>query len=198
LTSENPEIGSLVQTGDLRTNHHDVGSGPPVLLLHGCGPGVSAWANWRLPIQQLADRFRLLAPDLAGFGDTEVPGDIDSTRERWLTLMGSLGVPFEITDGLDAVWGYEPSVEGLGRLMSETFAHDEDDIRAINHPTLLIHGRDDKVIPLSTTLTLLDWIDDGRAHLFGRCGHWTQSEPTDEFCAQVADFLSRGCAPTSR
>ena len=241
MTSENPEIGSLVQTGDLRTNHHDVGSGPPVLLLHGCGPGVSAWANWRLPIQQLADRFRLLAPDLAGFGDTEVPGDIDSTRERRLILMGSLGVPFEITDGLDAVWGYEPSVEGLGRLMSETFAHDpslvsdelvearhrasirpgaqesfsamflaprqrwvdamahdEDDIRAINHPTLLIHGCDDKVIPLSTTLTLLDWIDDGRAHLFGRCGHWTQSEHTDEFCAQVADFLSRGCAPTSR
>lgn len=112
--------------------------------------------------------------------------------------MGSLGVPFEITDGLDAVWGYEPSVDGLGRFMRETVAHDEDDIRAINHPTLLIHGRDDKVLPLSTTLTLLDWIDDGRAHLFGRCGHWTQSEHTAEFCAQVADFLSRGCAPTSR
>jgi 2-hydroxymuconate-semialdehyde hydrolase len=37
-----------------RTNVHDVGSGAPVLLIHGSGPGVSAWANWRLVMPVLA------------------------------------------------------------------------------------------------------------------------------------------------
>lgn len=71
----------------------------------------------------------------------------------------------------------------------DAMAHPENDIRAIQAPTLLIHGRDDKVIPLSTTLTLLDWIEDSQAHIFGRCGHWTQIEHPDAFAERVASFL---------
>lgn len=41
--------------------------------LQGFGPGVNAWANWRGLLAQLPDAFRLLAPDLAGFGYTDVP-----------------------------------------------------------------------------------------------------------------------------
>ena len=33
-------------------------------------------------------------------------------------------MPFAITAGLDAVWGYEPSMETMARLMRETFAYD--------------------------------------------------------------------------
>ncbi|MGH8464992.1 MAG: alpha/beta fold hydrolase, partial [Pseudomonas sp.] len=80
----NPEIGQRIQTGSVVTNYHDIGSGEPVLLLHGSGPGVSAWANWRLSIQGLKDDFRLLAPDLAGFGFTETPADIVYSRQGWL------------------------------------------------------------------------------------------------------------------
>lgn len=35
-------------------------------------------------------------------------------------------------------------------------------------------------------MTLLDWIDDSRAHIFGRCGYWTQIEKAAEFNALVA------------
>ena len=42
----------------------------------------------------------------------------------------------------------------------------------------------------STTLTLLDWIDDAQAHIFGRCGHWTQIEHTEAFSRLVLDFLA--------
>ena len=54
----------------------------------------------------------------------------------------------------------------------------------------MAHGRDDRVIPLSNSLTLLELIDDAQLHVFGRCGHWTQIEYAEPFARLVADFVS--------
>ena len=59
MTSGNPEIGVRIDCGGLGVNVHDQGSGRPVVLIHGSGPGVSAWANWRLVIPSLAKEFRV-------------------------------------------------------------------------------------------------------------------------------------------
>ena len=67
---------------------------------------------------------------------------------------------------------------------------DEDLVRAISVPTLVIHGRDDQVIPLSTSLRLLELVDDAQLHVFGRCGHWVQIEHAEEFTRLVGDFLA--------
>ncbi|NDH14672.1 MAG: alpha/beta fold hydrolase, partial [Actinobacteria bacterium] len=67
----------------------------------------------------------------------------------------------------------------------------EDQVRKIATPTLLVHGRDDQVIPLETSLRLLDLIDNSQLHVFGRCGHWTQIERSEEFAALISDFLQR-------
>src|SRR3546814_16770648 len=73
-----PEIGkSLVVDGSL-TNYHDVGEGAPVLLIHGSGPGVTAWANWRLNIPELEKRFRVIAPDMFGFGYSDSKGRLEN------------------------------------------------------------------------------------------------------------------------
>ena len=56
--------------------------------------------------------------------------------------------------------------------------------------SLLHRDPEAKVIPLSATLTLLDWIEDSQAHIFGRCGHWTQIEHTEAFSKLVVDFLA--------
>ena len=53
----------------------------------------------------------------------------------------------------------------------------------------MIHGREDRVIPLANALRLLELIEYSQAHLFGRCGHWTQIEHTAEFNRLVGDFL---------
>lgn len=278
--TQNPEIGKRVRTGGFETNVHDVGSGAPVLLIHGSGPGVSAWANWRLVIPALAKDRRVIAPDMVGFGYTDRPAGIQYSMDTWvqqaldlldalgleqvdlvgnsfggalamalairapqrvrrLVLMGSVGVPFAITEGLDAVWGYEPSFEAMRGIMDyfawsrelvsdelaelryqasirpgfqESFAamfpaprqrwvdamtSREADIRALPHETLIIHGREDKVIPLSNSLTLAEWIANAQLHVFGHCGHWTQIEHNARFNRLVGDFLAEADLQTS-
>lgn len=53
-------------TGTL--HYHEAGSGPPLLLLHGSGPGVSGWANFGDNLATFAPHFRCLALDLPGYG----------------------------------------------------------------------------------------------------------------------------------
>jgi len=60
--------------GDVDLAYADAGAGPPVLLLHGCP--FSSFI-WRRIITQLSPRFRCLAPDLLGLGDTETPDGAD-------------------------------------------------------------------------------------------------------------------------
>ena len=64
------------------------------------------------------------------------------------------------------------------------------DIKKIKQPTLVIHGREDQIIPLQSSLTLANWIDDAQLHVFGRCGHWTQIEHADRFCQLLENFFA--------
>ncbi|CAM5794505.1 alpha/beta fold hydrolase [Ottowia pentelensis] len=276
-TASNPEIGHSIEAAGIRTNYHDLGSGHPLLMIHGSGPGVSAWANWRLVMPELARQARLIAPDMVGFGFTDRPAgqryDMDSwvrqavglldalgiektdlvgnsfggalalalaihhpQRVRRLVLMGSVGVHFPITQGLDAVWGYTPSVQNMRAIMGyfafnqglmsddlarmryeastrpgfqesfsamfpaprqrwvDAMASPESAIRALPHETLIVHGREDQVIPLQTSLTLSQWIPNSQLHVFGHCGHWTQIEHAARFAQLVSNFLAEADA----
>ena len=271
--SVNPEIGLQVEAAGLQTNYHDRGEGFPALLLHGSGPGVSAWANWRLNLPVLAENRRVIAPDMAGFGFTERKDDDHYSLQGWIehllglldalgleqvdlvgnsfggslalrfalrhpervrriVSMGAVSLTFHLTPGLDAVWGYQPSVENM-RALLDIFAFDrglvndelaelryraasrpgvqesfaamfpaprqrwvdalactEDELRALPHELLIIHGRDDRVIPAAVSLRLFELTDRSQLHLFGRCGHWVQIEHCDRFNRLVGDFLS--------
>ncbi|WP_431682571.1 alpha/beta fold hydrolase [Kitasatospora sp. KL5] len=44
------------------------GDGPPVLLLHGGGPGASGVSNYSRNIAELAKQYRVVVPDLPGYG----------------------------------------------------------------------------------------------------------------------------------
>ena len=267
-----PEIGSSINAGGIITNYHDQGEGSPVVLLHGSGPGVSAWANWRLVLPHLAENFRTIAPDIVGFGFTERPEGISYDMETWLkhalgfldameiekahvignsfggalsvalavhapervsrlVLMGSVGLEFELTQGLDFTWGYTPSLGNMRKLL-DLFAYNralvtdelaqlryeasmrpgvqeayaamfpaprqdgirkicsqEADVKNIEHETLIIHGRDDLVIPVSCSEDLFRCIRNSQLHIFGNCGHWTQIEHNRRFNQLVTDFL---------
>lgn len=262
-----------LRIGSLETHVIDRGTGAPVLLLHGSGPGVSAEANWRLTMPALIEAgHRVVAPDLIGFGRTVPPADHVYDLRSWtdhvvavmdatdiertavvgnsfggalalrlaiehphridrLVLMGSAGVRFPLTPGLDAVWGYRSGVQGMRRVL-EAFVHDhamitddlaqmryaasvedgadlrfaamfpeprqrwidgiasdDSELRAITAPALIVHGREDQVIPASTSQTLFELIPDAQLHLFGQCGHWSQIEKVAEFNALLTSFL---------
>ena len=55
----------------LRVAYWEGGSGEPLLLIHGSGPGASTLGNWRLVLDELARDFHVIAPDLIGFGQSD-------------------------------------------------------------------------------------------------------------------------------
>ncbi len=273
MSDTNPEIGKSVIAAGIKTNYLEAGAGEPVILIHGSGPGVTAYANWRLSIPVLAQKYRVLAPDIAGFGYTERKADQVYTLDFWVrhlvdwmdavgvqkakfvgnsfggaltlaltarhperverfVLMGAAGVNFEMTPGLEAVWGYEPSVENMREIV-KSFAYDTDfitddlirsryeasvrpgyhesyakifaaprqpmikamvtpeaDVRRIQQRALVIHGRDDRIVPLSNSYKLHSLIQKSDLHVFGECGHWTQIEKKDQFVKLVMEFFA--------
>ncbi|TAM28985.1 MAG: alpha/beta fold hydrolase, partial [Rhodanobacter sp.] len=84
----NPEIGQDIVAAGIRTNYHDLNrdaAGVPLLLIHGSGPGVSAFANWRPVMPTFAERRRVVAPDMVGFGFTDRPAGYHYTMDNWVT-----------------------------------------------------------------------------------------------------------------
>ncbi len=62
-----------IELGDVTLRYHDVGTGDPVILLHGGGPGASGWSNYNRNVDALAARFRLFIVDMPGYGKSSKP-----------------------------------------------------------------------------------------------------------------------------
>lgn len=62
-------------------------------------------------------------------------------------------------------------------------------LRRMTHPTLLVHGRDDKIVPLETSQHLLQHLPNVQLHVFGQCSHWTQVEFAKSFNQLLAQFF---------
>jgi 2-hydroxymuconate-semialdehyde hydrolase len=152
---------------------------------------------------------------------------------RRIVLMGTMGVAMALPDGLNTVWGYEPSVENMREVIG-LFAYDRSlitddlvrmryessldtrvaaswagmfpsprqrwvddlalsgaELAAITQPVLMVHGRDDLVVPWTrSSLPLVDLLPDVRLHVLGGCGHWTMIEKTADFLRVVEPFLA--------
>lgn len=67
----------------LATSYLEAGEGEPVVLLHGGEFGASAELGWERNIAALAERYRVLAPDQLGFGESaKVIDFVDGRRMR--------------------------------------------------------------------------------------------------------------------
>lgn len=266
-----------------RIHYHEAGSGPCLLLLHGSGPGVTGWANYRDNLAFFAEHFRCIIIDFPGYGASDAaegepiavcidaalkvldalhidkahiignslggivgshiaarhpqrvdrfvtiggiglnlfsafPGEglnlltafaEDPTRERieqWLRSM-----VFDqalITDELiDTRFrqATEPvtlattrqlySQQAIGTLAAwrrgagavQTLEH----LAAIQAPTLITWGRDDRVSPMDIGLIPMRIIPNAELHVFPNCGHWAMIECRHQFETLVLSFLTR-------
>ncbi|GAA4840052.1 alpha/beta fold hydrolase [Saccharopolyspora rosea] len=66
LTYESTARELATERGVLR--YHEAGVGPPLLMLHGSGPGVTGWRNFRGNLPVFAEFFRCLVLEFPGFG----------------------------------------------------------------------------------------------------------------------------------
>jgi len=65
------------------------------------------------------------------------------------------------------------------------------ELASVGAPVLLVHGRDDRVVPWRPSSgQLLDLLPDSRLHVLSGCGHWTMIEKTADFLAVVLPFLA--------
>jgi len=71
---------------------HEIGNGPPVVFIHGSGPGASGPSNFRYNTDAFTHAgFRVLAPDLIGYGASSKPTGIDYTLDLFAdTLLAAL------------------------------------------------------------------------------------------------------------
>ncbi len=249
------------------SNVVDVGDGPAVLCLHGTAPGTTAGGNFERLVPALAS-YRVVAPDLLGFGDSAKPLDLDYgprlwARQAWQVLDergidrvavigNSMGASIALTMVLarpERVRGlallstrvatslspaqtllreYTPSLTGMERLLRECFVTDpalvtpelvrtrfelsagpgaheamqavfaglargalleKAELAGITAPTLLVHGREDRVVPADNGVQLAGLLRHADLHLLAGTGHWLQIERADVVNLLIRDFL---------
>lgn len=83
-----------VRAGALDVAYDDVGSGPPVLLVHG---GLGNRAAWTPQVRVLSERWRCVVPDLRGHGETRGGEDVEAftaalLRDDLLAFADALGL----------------------------------------------------------------------------------------------------------
>lgn len=278
----------FLQLPKWRIRYHEAGEGDPVILLHGSGPGASAWSNFSQNIEVLARKYRVIALDFPGWGRSDefdpqtahrfavnaevVVGLMDALDISRAALVGnSMGgiasqmvtarhpgrVTHCVTMGAPAPGGpqpfYQPSglTEGLRILFEAYRTPSEENVRRLveimvfdsafasdalirqrtenalanpNHlsnflkglatmhidavgqdeivhalekspvPALIMHGRDDRVVPVEHSLRTAALMPNASLLVFNRCGHWAQLEHAGRFNALLDGFLSDASA----
>lgn len=68
--------------------------------------------------------------------------------------------------------------------------HDEADLAKIKTRTLVVNGKDDKIVPVTTAYKYLELLENSTGYILPHCGHWAMIEHPDLFARVTLDFLT--------
>ncbi len=269
----------FVQTSKWRVHYNEAGTGHPIIMLHGTGPGATGWANFSQNIIALSEKYRVIAIDFPGWGQSDAcePNDRDNALVVKL-LMDELGIEkaalignsmggiasvtfaVQYTDRLShlitmgaAAMGTnifqpgggpsegmkvlretyaDPSPQNMERLVrvmvyDNSFATPElmemrskaalanmthlenwlkpasvpgggmfgppdtmQRLANVQVPALIVHGRDDRVVPFENSMRLVATLPNSSLVLLNHCGHWAQIEHAAQFNSLVDNFIA--------
>src|SRR5215217_8214074 len=94
-----------IRIHDIQTAYTDAGSGDPVVLIHGYPFNRSLWTE---QVEALSSSYRVIAPDLRGFGETDssqAPATMNRMAQDVAQLMDHLDIPQAVVGGL-SMGGY--------------------------------------------------------------------------------------------
>ncbi len=160
-----------ITIGEYTVNYATAGTGKPLLMVHGSEHGES-WKVWE-PMFSLADAYRVVAPDLLGYGRSTRPietPDYVSQAHALRDLTEKLG--FGKVPVVGGGWGgqvaleyalnWPDSVESVVLLAS---SYDKDQLKRLQklrRPTLIVYAEDDLVTQLKAGYLLRDAIGTSR------------------------------------
>ena len=141
-------VHRIVDIGEVRLHCVEAGRGPLVLLLHGF---PECWVTWRNQIPALAEAgFRVVAPDLRGYGKSDKPSGLEAYRIEVLArdvarLVEALGAERAHVVGHDwggaAAWFFAMWYpEKLDRLAILNAPHPARFSRALKGPRQILRG----------------------------------------------------------
>lgn len=160
-----------VEVGEFTMNYATLGGGEPLVLLHGSEPKE----NWRVwdPMLSLADTYRVVAPDLVGYGKSSKPAETPDYRTQALAisdLAEKLGIKAMSLVG--SGWGGQVAMEfamtrpaAVRSLVLIASSYDKDQLRrlgGLKRPTLIVYAEDDMVTQLKAGYLLRDAIGTSR------------------------------------
>ncbi len=160
-----------LEVGEFRLNYAVAGSGESVILVHGSEPSES-WQVWE-PMWGLADTYKVLAPDLVGYGKSSRPMETPDYAAQ-AHVLADLAERVEVRSAyvVGSGWGGQVALElALNRpelvraivLIASTY--DKDQLRrlgTLRKPTLVVYAEDDMVTQLKAGYLLRDAIGTSR------------------------------------
>ncbi len=199
-----------IEVGEFTINYATLGSGEPLLLLHGSEPGEN-WHVWE-PLVSLADSYDLVAPDLLGHGMSSRPSETPDYRiqaQALTDLTEKLGIKnLSVVGG---GWGGQVALEfAVARretvrslvLLASTYDKDQlKRLKTLRRPTLIIYAEDDMVTQLKAGYLLRDAIGTSRLEVLDpvardprydfRMSHRLQKFRAPKVLQLIRLFLSR-------
>ena len=102
--------------------------------------------------------------------------------EELVNYRHGLSIQDDTKQAYNAVMGWIREQGGL--------YYEEDYISRVTQETLVVNGKLDKVVPLSSAYKLLELIENSWGYILPGCGHWAMIEKPVEFTAATLSFLN--------